>query len=219
MTSSRPAERPEPAWSQEADPAAQRLREVFGRNVRRARMLQRRSLRDLAEATHVSPGMLSQIERGLTNPTLDTMARLTNALRLPLTDLVTSQQERPNVVRAGAGPRWVDRTTGQATVDLFHSVRPAHFVISHAGFPAGAATTPTSHGSGTLEYAYVITGSVRIDCDDWTEELLPGDAIQLPGHLSHRYAAGAEPTELIIVLAFDDTSRPGESHSSTITPR
>lgn len=205
------AERPEPG---RPDGPADLLREAIASTVRRERLSQGRTLRDLAESARISPAQLSQIEHGNANPTLDVLVRLAQSLRLPFSDLTNADTRTPRIIRAGAGPRWVDRSNGQVSVDVFTSGRKARFVVSNTYLPAGMSASPTSHGARTTEYAYVISGQVRVTCDDWTDELTAGDAVEFPGDAIHTYAAGETAVELLVFVAFDeeqDASGPSDS--------
>ncbi len=63
-------------------------REVFARNVRRARRLKDISQESLALDLGLSRPYLSSIERGTRNVSVDNMGRLADALGVPLSDLV-----------------------------------------------------------------------------------------------------------------------------------
>ncbi|MEA2289598.1 MAG: hypothetical protein QOD55_1595 [Solirubrobacteraceae bacterium] len=73
--------------------------EVLGALIRAQRMAAGLSLRDLAERTTVSNAYLSQIERGLHEPSLSVLSAIARALELPLDGLLA----RAGVLRAGAG--------------------------------------------------------------------------------------------------------------------
>jgi transcriptional regulator with XRE-family HTH domain len=60
--------------------------ERLGRILRAARG-ERYSLESLAARSGVSAGLLSQIERGIGNPSFQTLLRITSALQLPINDL------------------------------------------------------------------------------------------------------------------------------------
>ena len=54
-------------------------------NLRRLRIARHLSLSELARATAISKATLSSIENGRANPTVETLAALAGALRVPLT--------------------------------------------------------------------------------------------------------------------------------------
>lgn len=57
---------------------------AFGLEVRSARSTRRLSLRELGDRVGVSPSLVSQIERGLTRPSLATLVALAVELELSL---------------------------------------------------------------------------------------------------------------------------------------
>lgn len=73
------------AAAQEATPL---LRDVVGARLRRARLAQGRSLRDVAARARVSTGHLSQVERGLAEASSEVLRAVCEALGVPLSALV-----------------------------------------------------------------------------------------------------------------------------------
>jgi transcriptional regulator with XRE-family HTH domain len=59
------------------------LREIFGRNVRRARSARGLTIEALAQDAGLSYSYVGGIERGLRNPTLSVMEQLARALAIP----------------------------------------------------------------------------------------------------------------------------------------
>src|SRR5262245_19613591 len=77
---------------------------LLGERIRHRRRARNMSLKDLAESSGISIGLLSQIERGLSSPSLRVLAVLADALQLGLADLFSNhtiaQPEEKIVVRA-----------------------------------------------------------------------------------------------------------------------
>ncbi|RQP24225.1 helix-turn-helix domain-containing protein [Piscinibacter terrae] len=69
-------------------------REVFARNVRRARRLKDLSQESLALELGMSRPYLSSVERGTRNVSIDNMGKLADALGVPLRDLVDPEKFR-----------------------------------------------------------------------------------------------------------------------------
>ncbi len=65
------------------------LREAIGESLRRARMAQNRTLREVASAARVSLGYLSEVERGRKEASSELLASICAALDLPLADVLT----------------------------------------------------------------------------------------------------------------------------------
>ncbi|MEJ7635360.1 helix-turn-helix transcriptional regulator [Aeromicrobium sp.] len=69
---------PEPLW-----------REVLGRRLRARRVRRGETLADTAERAGISPQYLSEIERGLKDPSSEVLAAVAGALQARLLDLTT----------------------------------------------------------------------------------------------------------------------------------
>ncbi|GAB2909821.1 hypothetical protein GCM10027047_05010 [Rhodococcus aerolatus] len=64
------------------------LRELTGRTLRAERRAQARSLRSVADDAGVSMGYLSEVERGVKEPSSEVLAAVCRALDLELADLL-----------------------------------------------------------------------------------------------------------------------------------
>ena len=81
---------------------------MIGSYIRTQRELSRQSLRELARMSQVSNAYLSQVERGIHEPSLRVLAAVAEALSLPLEDLTA--QARPDAEPAKPG-RDIDAVT------------------------------------------------------------------------------------------------------------
>lgn len=75
------------------------LRHVVGDELRRRRMDQGRTLRDVSTAARVSLGYLSEVERGQKEASSELLAAICGALEVPLSEVMRSVSD--NVARAG----------------------------------------------------------------------------------------------------------------------
>jgi transcriptional regulator with XRE-family HTH domain len=79
--------------------------QAVGALVRRLRVEARLSLATLAASAELSPGLLSQIERGMGNPSFTTLVKLAHALNVPVGRFFVSEKKAGSLVRAGEHPR------------------------------------------------------------------------------------------------------------------
>jgi transcriptional regulator with XRE-family HTH domain len=86
------------------------LRQVIGQALRRARRDQGRTLREVSDAARVSLGYLSEIERGLKEPSSELLVAITDALELGLDDLLVDclARVRANAPAPAASPLEID---------------------------------------------------------------------------------------------------------------
>jgi transcriptional regulator with XRE-family HTH domain len=172
--------------------AARQAAGDFGRRVRALRDAAGYSLRELAERSGVSAPMLSQVERGETNPTLTVAARIADGLDLRLSQLLRLDEEGSvTVTRAGT------RTTGGSaqaghTFEVLTSPLPGQRaeLSRHtlaAGAATGAADDPPIHEPGSRETALVERGAIVLRCDGIDYDLAEGDCVTFDADLPHRF--------------------------------
>ena len=100
MPTKRPARAPEPLW-----------RDVLGEQLRRIRHDRGERLADTAERAGVSPQYLSEMERGLKEPSSEMIAAVAGALDTTLVDLTSA-------VIAQLSDRTADRSAQSGQVGL-----------------------------------------------------------------------------------------------------
>jgi len=83
------------------------LREVIGDVLRRARITQGRTLREVSDAARVSLGYLSEVERGRKEASSELLSAICGALDVPLSRVLSdagdemAQEERKALAREG----------------------------------------------------------------------------------------------------------------------
>src|SRR5262245_64034641 len=76
---------------------------VIAERVREFRLHLGLTVGQLAELTNLSKGMLSKIENAQASPSLATLARLSGALKVPVTDFLLGLAEEEAVLQVKAG--------------------------------------------------------------------------------------------------------------------
>lgn len=79
------------------------LREVLGDVLRRTRITQGRTLRQVSDSARVSLGYLSEVERGRKEASSELLSAICDALEVPLSQLLTDASEQL-VLRESAAP-------------------------------------------------------------------------------------------------------------------
>ncbi len=186
------------------DPRAAGPPPDLGARIREAREDAGLSVRGLARQIGVSASLLSQVERGLAQPSVATLWALVRELGLSLDALFAE----PNGAPAAGRPAIVQRAAGRPAIELGGGVvwerltaapdRDADFafVTYPPGADSGADDPPTSHLG--REYGYVIGGQLQIEVGEEVVELGPGDAVAFGSETPHRFRAlGDEPVTAV----------------------
>lgn len=69
-------------------------KQIFGRNVRKARQALEISQEELGHEIHIDRTYISGIERGLRNPSLDVIARIAQCLKTTPAALLSPQEDK-----------------------------------------------------------------------------------------------------------------------------
>ena len=167
------------------------VRRNVAHNMRKVRLARGRSLRDVAAETNFSTALLSQIERAVANPTVVTLTRIAAALDISFADLTRSTAIDTEIIRADSA----DSDQPRARM-LFAMMQRRRFDISEGKLPAHQSGVFSDHGQQSVEYAYVISGSVTLRLGNETYELGEHDAIRFSSEVAHAYSTGDAPAIL-----------------------
>ncbi len=203
------------------DPATRPVR--LGQAIRDAREAQGLSLRELARRVDVSPSFVSQVERGLANPSVGTLYAVVSALGTTLDELIGDPST------AGPAPpeppdTWppidvpVQRAAGRARVEMSGVVweRLTHVHDPYVDFlfveyaPGSSSCAPEQlmrHGG--REYGHLVSGRLQVQVGFESYDLGPGDSIHFDSMTPHRLSNPSdEPcTAVWFVLARRDDDR------------
>lgn len=168
---------------------------VIAERVREFRLQLGLTVGHLAEVTGLSKGMLSKIENAQASPSLATLARLSEALKVPVTAFFRGLNEEQDVlvVKAGRGLDIEHKNSGPGhRYQLLGSMRAPHNTLETllVTLTERAETFPLYQHPGT-ELIYMISGRLEYMCGNSRYLLEPGDAMQFVGEVPHG------PTSLI----------------------
>src|SRR5260370_21156220 len=149
----------------------------------------------LAAQSGLSKGMLSKIENAQPSPSLATLARLSEALQLPVTAFFRGLNEEQHViyVKAGRGLDIEHKNSGPGhRYQTLGTMRAPHNTLETllVTLTERADTFPHYQHPGT-ELTYMITGRLGYLYGNSRYLLEPGDTMQFVGELPH------EPKSLI----------------------
>ena len=161
-----------------------------GTRVKKLRTGQGLTLEALADLSGVSRAMISKLERGEKNPTLVVAAKVAQALRVGLTDLMGVAESRRAVIVIPKSSRMIfrDSETGferQLLSPAFES-RSVEFV-RHV-IPKGETSGELPpYKTGTEKFLVVEQGRLRIVIEGHDYVLNAGDSLYFEADTPHRF--------------------------------
>jgi transcriptional regulator with XRE-family HTH domain len=184
----------------EADSGLGVLADRVGRVIRAHRAAQGRSLGDLARASGLSKTILARIEGGDGNPSLETLWRISRALRVPLGELLGEDEgPRVRVIRHGAGEE-LHADSGMSAWLLHADGRERRTEVFELRFDAGVEQRAEPHLPGTEELVVCTRGRMTVGPDGEAAELAAGDAVWFVADVAHRYAGVRDARALCWML-------------------
>ena len=160
--------------------------QAVGALVHRLRDEARLTLAALAAAAELSPGLLSQIERGMGNPSFTTLIKLAHALDVPVGRFFVSEKKTGAMVRAGEHPRLL-----LAEDNLVYELLTPHMNGRFGMIRARIATGWSNEDEPFLhegeECVMVTRGQLRVTIAGDLYVLDEGDSLTYDAGLPHWY--------------------------------
>ncbi|EYT56063.1 hypothetical protein H490_0104835 [Leucobacter sp. UCD-THU] len=176
---------------QEGAAAASDEQRSLGIRLRKLRKSKQRSLKSIAADAQVSESFLSQVERGLTSPSIASLRRICLALGENMGALFAeefdSSEADDRLVRV-ADRRRIFRPDGSADY-LLTPPLARHLEIHHNVVAPGRTSGPEPYThEGEEECVHVLEGSLQFQWNGTTYDLHSGDAILIDPKVGHSFA-------------------------------
>ena len=172
---------------------------AIGSRIRAARQNQRLTIEQVADATGLTKGFLSRVERDLTSPSVASLVTLCQVLSISIGDLFASPDT--HLTRKGEGPRI--HLGGEGIVERLLTSRSERRVQV-----LGATIEPYGCGESELyavdcdvDVLHIISGELTLRMTQDTYELTAGDTLSFPGREPHSWVNHtAYPVEALWIL-------------------
>ncbi|TNE61910.1 MAG: XRE family transcriptional regulator [Alphaproteobacteria bacterium] len=162
-----------------------------GQKIKALRSERKLTLDQLAKASGVSKSMLSQIERGLTNPTLGTLWSLTQSLGIEIASLLNEApqagpDERTVAVTKSYQTPEIQSADGKCTLRI---LGPIDMVSKTEWYDmrleGGGILESEGHGDGTMEHLTVLSGTLGVRNGNNEQILEAGDTARYEADIPH----------------------------------
>ncbi len=158
----------------------------MGERIRELRAARSMTATELARAADVSVGLISQVERGITDPSLETVRKIARALDTPVFNLFQDTDlEQVAVVRKDR--RMDIRSPQGGLVYQRVSAGAGKIEVLEGLLEPGAASSETGWSHPSDECVVVLTGRLVLEVAGERYELKPGDSGSFDSRLPHRY--------------------------------
>lgn len=171
-------------------------------NLKRIRKSQNMSLDMLAEKTGVSKSMLGQIERGESNPTVATISKIIEGIKVPFEDLIYVRKDSVTIMKHTETPTYREEKGEYCIKVIFPFDKDRKFEVFSAVIEPKATCYSDSHGENTCEYVTVQNGELDMTIGESVYNISAGNTVRFTSNMKHSYYnPGVEPLYLEIVLS------------------
>jgi transcriptional regulator with XRE-family HTH domain len=179
------------------------INDTVASNLKLIREQKNLSLDMLAKITGVSKSLLAQIERGEANPTITTVWKIANGLKISFTQLVSRDEKDCETVELSAVPVLSEDGGRYRNYPIFPYDDSRKFEIYYIELDPGAFLQAAAHPEGTQEFIIVFAGEVEICVND--EHLLANGerAVRFKADCPHSYKnLGDEICRLSMTISY-----------------
>jgi len=171
----------------------------IGNKVKEFRNLRGMTLKSLAEITEVSSSLLSQIEKGTANPSINTIKNISEKLDIPL--FLFFKEEAPKddfIVRKDSRRRMVFSKEEGISYELLTSDLSGSIEFMILTLTSGMESSEKRREHKGEEVAYILEGEVSLDLEGDNFRLCAGDSAKINSYMKHRWKNNGGKTVKII---------------------
>lgn len=163
------------------------LGKVIAINLRNLRTERNLTLGQLSKISGISKAMLSDIEKGGSNPTINTIWKIANGLNVPYTRLMDGIEKEATVIRRSETTAQKGEAEHYRVYCYFKSTPVQNFELFYVELDAQSSNASIGHSKKAQEYVYVIRGALILHTETGDYTLEEGDSLVFDSSIGHTY--------------------------------
>ena len=175
------------------------VRRQLGGAIRRRRHAASLTLATVSERAGISVSMLSQVERGLLDPSLDTLRNIADALSTAPFRLLAEEGPVAGVVRSGER-RSIADDAGNPHSQLLSPSAEGAFAITTWELQPGDTRLGDSRDEPGEEANLLLQGAARLEIGDELIELTTGDCVTFDQRSPRRVTALGRESLIVVAV-------------------
>lgn len=182
------------------------LNKQIGENLKKLRIERKMTAVQLADSSGISTVMLSQIEKGTANPTINTLWKIANGLKVPYTMLLEAPMEETRIV-IPQEDKMQYSPDGKCRIFCYYpvSAQRKYELFMMRMNPGGESASP-GHTQFSREYLIVSEGELEIQIENTLYQLKSGESLTFAASVPHIYK-NISATETNVIILNDYTER------------
>ncbi|MCM3337677.1 XRE family transcriptional regulator [Paenibacillus sp. MER TA 81-3] len=157
----------------------------IGKKVEKYRKAKGLSSRELAKLAEITPSMLSQIERGLANPSIQTLKVLAKTLDVPTFSFLLEETNTDDlIVRSSKRKKMI---IDNLSYELLSPDFTGNLATAIMNVPPNTSSSEKLLEHRGEEVAFILEGKIRVYLDEEEYLLEAGDSVKIPANLKHKW--------------------------------
>ncbi|MCU6712789.1 XRE family transcriptional regulator [Paenibacillus sp. J5C_2022] len=170
------------------------IHQKIGKNLQDIRKSRGLSLDAVAELSGVSKGMLGQIERGESNPTISILWKIVNGLRISFAALMEDASPQVSIVKLEDTTPLIAEDGAYRTYPIFPFKQDRGFEVYTVVVEPFTSHTSEAHYEGVEEFVIAMDGELRVEVGEDNYLLKPSLAMRFSGDQPHTYCNDTDRT-------------------------
>jgi len=166
-------------------------RSFIGQRLKKRRNELNLTLRGLAISTQLTAAFLSQIERGTSNPSLNSLRRISDALNVPMLYFLSESQNLSPVVKSSERAH-IDLEDSNVSYEMLTPDLSGSFVSVMGTLKPGKDNIVRALSSDTEEMIHILSGVLCVGLGDQDYVLNKGDSITFKGKDLTKMVCGSD---------------------------
>ncbi|WP_324728448.1 XRE family transcriptional regulator [Lysinibacillus fusiformis] len=168
----------------------------IGKKVEKYRKLKDLTNRELAALAGITPSMLSQIERGLANPSIQTLKVLAKTLDVPTFSFFMEETNTEAlVVRSNKRKKMIIDNLSYELLSPDFTGNLASAILTVPPYTSSSEKLLDHRGE---EIAVIIEGSIKIYLGEEEYLLEVGDSVKIPANLKHKWENNSHTVAVVL---------------------
>ncbi|MEH7348453.1 helix-turn-helix domain-containing protein [Gottfriedia acidiceleris] len=178
------------------------INQIIAKNLKAYRESKKLSLEKVAEFTGVSKTMIGQIERGESSPTITTIWKIANGLKISFTSLINNPQPDTKVISMSEVQTLVEDKGKYRLYPYFPFEDERRFEVYSVEIEKGGFLSADAHKEGTEEFLTIFDGELTVRVNNVEHTVKKGDSIRFKADRPHTYHNSGETLTRLSMLLY-----------------
>lgn len=177
------------------------MNQIVAKNIKRLREERKLSMDELSKLSGVSKSMLAQIERGGGNPTISTLWKISNGMKVPFDALTVRPKSPYELVKISDLQPLLEDGGKVKNYSIFPDDENRRFAVYYLELEEGSYWESEPHLKGAAEFITIFSGKIEICTGGQSFQVEKGESIRFKADAVHSYKnIGAEPVLLHMII-------------------